>query len=105
VRRSAWFPAGLLFGLFSCASAARDQSLEPVDRLHVVVVHTNDVHGQFLPARSTMAKEGEPASAGGLRNLAAHVQRIRDETARTGAGLIVLDAGDWYQGTPEGLVD
>lgn len=70
---------------------------EPV---HLVVLHTNDVHGQVLPTRSR-----DRAPSGGLPRVAAYVDEVRAEVAASGAGLLVLDAGDWFQGTPEGMLD
>jgi 2',3'-cyclic-nucleotide 2'-phosphodiesterase (5'-nucleotidase family) len=83
--------AVLLLGLLSCAAPAAVVDEAP---LHLVVLHTNDVHGQLGPRR------GE----GGLERLAARVQAIR-AGLEDGAELLVVDAGDWYQGTPEGRVD
>ncbi|MAF64387.1 MAG: hypothetical protein CMJ84_01835 [Planctomycetes bacterium] len=77
----------------------------PDEPLHVIVLHTNDVHGQVQPRPALWLSEDDPPLVGGLRRLASTVRRVRAEGERTGAGVLVVDAGDWFQGTPEGLVD
>ena len=62
----------------------------------VVILHWNDFHGQVYPMRFS---SGE---VGGIRAISAVV---RAEAATVGEeNLLVLDAGDWYQGTPEGML-
>lgn len=75
---------------------------EPV---HLVVLHTNDVHGQVLPTRATWVQAERKPLAGGIERVAACVRRVRAEAAAEGAGVIVVDCGDWSQGTPEGSQD
>ncbi|MEK7857624.1 MAG: bifunctional UDP-sugar hydrolase/5'-nucleotidase [Elusimicrobiota bacterium] len=61
----------------------------------IVVFHTNDIHGWIMPR-----EEGEGAqkrSVGGAAALAAVIRKERGPK-------LVLDAGDWFQGTPEGTL-
>jgi 2',3'-cyclic-nucleotide 2'-phosphodiesterase (5'-nucleotidase family) len=74
------------------AAAAAD-----VVTLHIV--HTNDVHGQLRPLRATWLRVPEPPLVGGAHALAGYVAQAR---ARHGARMLLLDAGDIFQGTPEG---
>lgn len=60
----------------------------------IVVVHTNDVHGWLLPRPDK--KTGRPV--GGAAAFAAYVKKERAAADR----FLLLDAGDWWQGTPEG---
>lgn len=61
----------------------------------VVLLHWNDLHGQVFPARRS---SGE--LAGGFRGLAA---LVAEERQRSGDDqVLTLDAGDWFQGSPEG---
>lgn len=100
----------LLFVSWACAgptpnaldTTASSASAEPI---HIIVLHTNDVHGQVLPRPARWLSESPPPETGGLPRVAAYVERIRRETDESGTGLIVLDAGDWSQGTPEGSID
>ncbi len=87
---------------------ARDSatpSATPSERLHFVVLHTNDVHGQVLPRKATWLKRADPPMVGGLARVAARVQREKREAEKEGAHVLVLDGGDCYQGTPEGVID
>ena len=95
LRRAAAASALLL--LAAPASAA--------DRLHVVLLHTNDVHGQVLTRKATWLDKQNPPDIGGLARVAAYVRRERAAAEASGTPIFVLDAGDWYQGTPEGVVD
>lgn len=76
------------------------------ERRHVVVLHTNDVHGQVVPRLATWLRDVDPLpDSGGLARVAAAVKRARQEAEAAGAAVLVLDAGDWFQGTPEGRLD
>ncbi len=77
--------------LGACASTSGPPPAEP---LHLVVLHTNDVHGQLQPGRD----------GGGLVRLAAEVAALRAELEPE-AEVLLLDGGDWFQGTPEGRVE
>ena len=100
----------LLLGLCACSTTRSDRAGErstdgaPADPLHVIVLHTNDVHGQVLPRRATWLGTQNPPLVGGLPRVAAYVEATREEARRTGAALFVVDAGDWFQGTPEGQI-
>lgn len=100
-RRSAL--AFLLAFAAACASPSRS-AREPA-AVRLVVLHTNDIHGQVLPRPAAAATREDAAPVGGLSRVAALVARERRREEREGAGVLVLDGGDWYQGTPEGAVD
>jgi len=86
------------------AAALSAQSSVAQDRIHVVVLHTNDIHGQVLPYEGKN-RDGEPYQMGGIPRVAAFIQKTRAEVEAQGAACIVVDAGDWFQGTPEGNYD
>jgi len=62
--------------------------------LIVRVYHTNDVHGWIMSRPGT-----NPLDAGRLVGGAPALKALID---RDGTPKLVLDAGDWWQGTPEG---
>ena len=73
------------------------------DPVRLIVLHTNDLHGQLdplppSPIRSVL--RGQPA--GGFAHLASMVQAARREAADAKASLLLLDGGDIFQGTPIG---
>lgn len=104
VTRRALVVAGLslVAAAVACLPLAARSESEP---LHVVVLHTNDVHGQAQPRPATWLDRESPPAIGGLPRLAAYVKRVRREAQASGAGVLVVDGGDWFQGTPEGFVD
>ena len=57
----------------------------------ITVIGTNDVHGELLP------REGE----GGLVAISAYVNAVRAARDEDGGAVILLDAGDMWQGTLE----
>lgn len=87
------------------APGAAPASAPADERVHFVVLHTNDVHGQVLPRKATWLKRADPPMVGGLARVAARVQREKREAEAAGAHVLVLDGGDCYQGTPEGVID
>ncbi len=64
----------------------------PAAAVEVTVFHTNDVHGWLMsrPDKADPAKQ-----VGGAPALAAYVAKHKGPR-------LLLDAGDWWQGTPEG---
>jgi len=73
--------------------------------LRLVVLHTNDVHGQCNARPAHWLSKEAPPAIGGLPRVAAYVAAVRAEIDGPSEGLLVLDGGDWFQGTPEGLLD
>lgn len=78
----------------------------PASLRHLVILHTNDIHGQVLARPATWLKDVDPLpDSGGLPRLAAAVRRERAAAEASGAGVLFVDGGDWFQGTPEGNLD
>ncbi|MDH3591933.1 MAG: bifunctional metallophosphatase/5'-nucleotidase [Planctomycetota bacterium] len=69
----------------------------------IVVLHTNDIHGQLRPLPASPSRavlRGQPA--GGFIHLALMVRGEREAARRMNASVLLLDAGDLFQGTPVG---
>lgn len=94
----------LLVGIALAALVASSARPAP-ERLHLVLLHTNDVHGQAQPRPATWLDKESPPQIGGLPRIAAYVKSVRAESQGEHEGVLLVDGGDWYQGTPEGLVD
>ena len=100
-RFAAWAAPFVLIASCALACASPPTGKE----IHLVVLHTNDVHGQVLPRPARWRRVPDPPEVGGLPRIAAFVSRVRSEHVGPGRGVLVVDAGDWYQGTPEGSLD
>lgn len=101
--RRAWLVAAIV--LLSAWATSATLTRASDELIHVIVLHTNDVHGQAQPRPATWVDRENPPPVGGLPRIAAYVKRVRREAKRSGSGVLVVDGGDWFQGTPEGLVD
>jgi 5'-nucleotidase len=63
----------------------------------VAVYHTSDVHGWYSPRPALWDKDNSTRTIGGFAALSAHLK------AQT-TPYILLDSGDTFQGTPEGIL-
>ncbi len=111
VERQAGPVAALLFGgalliALACSAfrAAEPVAAEPPDeaRVEIVVLHTNDLHGQAYPQKAIWRDKENPPEVGGLSAVASFLGKEREEASKRGAATLLLDAGDIWQGTPEG---
>jgi 2',3'-cyclic-nucleotide 2'-phosphodiesterase (5'-nucleotidase family) len=64
--------------------------------VRIVILHTNDMHGQVR----SLVSGGTPT--GGFARLRTAVETARKQASSAGNHVFLLDAGDIYQGTPEG---
>jgi 5'-nucleotidase len=87
------YRGGLLLVLALSATAACEASTrgeQASGTVTISVVSTNDVHGGLLP------REGR----GGVETLSGYVTNLRETRKRDG-GVLLVDAGDMFQGTVE----
>ncbi len=68
-------------------------SCSSLNRRHITILHTNDVHSHIDPFPSS---HGRYANLGGVARRATLVEQIRNENPNT----LLFDAGDIFQGTP-----
>lgn len=93
-RRKFLQQAGLTGGALAMASLVRGEvpgRQEPAKR--ITILHTNDVHSRLDPFPMDGSRN---QGLGGVAARAALIQEIREE----GDELLLLDAGDIFQGTP-----
>ncbi len=72
---------------------------EPM-RLHLI--WTNDVHGHIAPEEARFMNPNFPPPLGGGASLANYVAQVREEAERNGEPTLMVDVGDFFQGTPVG---
>ncbi len=83
---------GVLLPIVACACATITDGLGSADDIVVIsVMGTNDVHGELLP---------QP-DRGGLTTISGYVAALRATRANDGGGVLLVDAGDMWQGTLE----
>lgn len=88
-----------LLPAFAAAAEAKSDVLE----LHLI--WTNDVHGHVAPEGAWFMNPNFPPPLGGGASAAAYVERVRREVAgRADAGVLLVDAGDTWQGAPVGTI-
>jgi 5'-nucleotidase/UDP-sugar diphosphatase len=86
----------ILAGLTMAAPVAADTTLH--------ILHINDLHSRIAPIsrfNSTCDAEDDAAGEcfGGVARVATAINDLRDELTAAGENVIVLDAGDQYQGS------
>lgn len=82
----------LLLALAAASSAARAADADVPAPIRLRVYHTNDIHGWIMPRPDKLQPE---RLVGGAAALASFIGKEMGPK-------LVLDAGDWWQGTPEG---
>jgi 5'-nucleotidase len=92
--------AARLAAACALALAAGSAGSAGADTVTLSIVGTNDLHGRFMP---------DERGRGGLTVLGGYVANLRAARAADGGGVLVLDAGDTFQGgiesnLAEGLV-
>lgn len=77
-------------------------ALPPYRRM--TIVFTNDIHGYLLPYPAPWSKAETRPMVGGVSSISTYVRRSRAVAASLDEPLFLFDAGDLYQGTPEGTL-
>jgi len=87
----------LVVALVAVAGAAAD---EGIVRLHVM--WTNDLHGHIAPEPARFMNPAFPPPLGGGASMMNYVEEVRAAAAAVGEDVLLLDAGDTFQGAPIG---
>lgn len=99
LRRTA---AALVWGILWAVLAAAAQA-GPRAQLHIVF--TNDIHGHVAPEGAVFMNPNFPPQLGGGASAKAYVNKLRKQVAGDpDAGVVLLDAGDVWQGAPVGTL-
>ncbi|MFB6357356.1 MAG: bifunctional UDP-sugar hydrolase/5'-nucleotidase [bacterium] len=76
-------------------------SESPASYTRLTVIHINDIQGHFTPSKATWLDTRPAPPVGGMASFATYLERERNEAIHQNRKLLVLDAGDWFTGTPE----
>jgi 2',3'-cyclic-nucleotide 2'-phosphodiesterase (5'-nucleotidase family) len=87
-------PLLLLLVTAGCAPRAMSPAAGPPPAVTLSIVGTNDLHGGML----------QRGNRGGLALLGGYVANLRAVRARDGGAVVLIDAGDMFQGTLESNV-
>ena len=90
-------------GLLACQGTQPQAAAPGPERL--VILHTNDLHGQLLSRPGTWVDKENPPAAGGYGALVSAVGAVRAEGKKGGFPVFLVSAGDIFSGTPEGDFD
>ena len=74
----------------------------PASPLRLEILFTSDLHGHIDRGDATFLSPEFPPPLGGGASAATYVRQVRDEAAASGAGVLLFDSGDLFQGTPLG---
>jgi len=74
------------------------------DFLKVVTIFTNDIHGGIDRSEASCINPDFPPALGGGAVAGRYIYEKRREAEQNGWGFLLIDAGDFYQGTPLGTL-
>lgn len=83
--------------LVTAGAADRDDGIL---RLHLM--WTNDLHGHIAPEPARFMNPDFPPPLGGGASAAAYIKEIRARAEAAGEAVLLMDVGDFFQGTPIG---
>ena len=69
-------------------------------RLHLI--WTNDMHGHIVPEPARFMNPDFPPPLGGGYSAARYIAGVREQAAKDGDEVLLMDVGDIFQGTPVG---
>jgi len=88
-KRQSTLQTALLVLFATFVGACSSQRIAPTSDLVISIVGTNDVHGELLPK----------AGRGGLAGVSGYVNALRQKRSEDGGAVLLIDAGDMWQGT------
>ena len=72
------------------------------ETVNLHLIWTNDVHGHIAPEPARFMNPNFPPPLGGGASAAAYIKSVRKDAERRGEDLLLVDAGDFFQGAPVG---
>ena len=92
----------LVAGGSLAAAAAPRTGRGPAVPIRLEILFTSDIHGHIDRGDATFLSPEFPPPLGGGASAATYVRQVRREAAAGGAGVLLFDSGDLFQGTPLG---
>jgi 5'-nucleotidase / UDP-sugar diphosphatase len=72
--------------------------------VRLTVIHTNDIHGGINPSDATFMNRDFPPRLGGAASMVGLLRNLRRDIEGSDGHLLLMDAGDIFQGTPVGTI-
>ncbi|MDZ7796061.1 MAG: bifunctional UDP-sugar hydrolase/5'-nucleotidase [Candidatus Marinimicrobia bacterium] len=72
------------------------------DFQRITVIFTNDIHGGIQRTEATFMNPQFPPKIGSAPALVRYVQQVREKAEKEGFGVLLIDQGDFFSGTPVG---
>jgi 5'-nucleotidase / UDP-sugar diphosphatase len=88
--------------LMLIAATAFAADFPPEEYQRITVIFTNDVHGGITRTEATFMNPQFPPKIGSAPALAHYVKQVRERAEKEGFGVLLLDQGDFFSGTPVG---
>ena len=85
------------------AAGSAPQGQLPAGQVQIDILYTSDLHGHIGPEAATFMNPQFPPPLGGGASAATYIKRVREEAAKAGRGVLLIDSGDLFQGTPVGM--
>lgn len=70
--------------------------------VYLNILHTNDIHGGIAAGQAAFMNPDFPPGIGGGAWIASYVESVRRHCEQEGEFVLLIDAGDFWQGTPVG---
>ncbi|MBF0500397.1 MAG: bifunctional metallophosphatase/5'-nucleotidase [Candidatus Riflebacteria bacterium] len=86
---------GIFSGLFLLVAVLA--AAQPVS---FVIAHTSDMHGHIAATPDPLSTETKRPMVGGFAVLKTFADEVRHDAVLSGAMPLLLDCGDWFEGTP-----
>lgn len=74
----------------------------PSEYQKITVLYTNDVHGGIPRTEATFMNPQFPPKIGAAPAVAHYVKNVREQAEAEGFGVLLIDEGDFFSGTPVG---
>jgi len=89
--------------LFALLGSAFGRSFPDAEYQKISIIFTNDMHGGIPRTEATFMNPQFPPKIGAAPALARYVEQMRKRAEAENAGVLLIDQGDFYAGTPVGV--
>ncbi len=92
----------LLAAAVVVAAATPVPAGDDADLYRLNLLWTSDIHGHIAPEGARYMNPQFPPPMGGAASAMTYIESVREQARRSGEGVLLVDVGDIFQGTPVG---